>query len=451
MLGSLILGAGPGGTGPLVWAAQQGCLHEWLRQGVAVIERGSAIGGTLGRYIINSDSLGAAYLECLDAPPARRLFAPLRCEAATQELERLRDGFPPLSLVGHYLGHLGALLERELAENGKSEFRPRTEIQSLHLQEDGSVAAEVQTPAGGAWIEARTAIVALGGRQIVSDTPDLEFSPSVTMKDVDPSKIIPSDTLFTAEGFARAMAILSTASRPSVTILGGRHSAFSAGWLLTTRCPQAGFGPGDITILCRRPAPIFYASREAAIADGYDVTARSLCPKTGRVNRFGGLRGDGRELLRRVSQCPGTEPETRIHVGRLADAAGSPYTLRHALNAAALVVPAFGYRAATIPIFDPQGRRLALNADHGGAAVGRDARLLLAGGGSLPNVFGIGLGTGYQPWGHMGGEADIEGQTNSLWLYQNHIGEVVYRGVQECLRTGKPRSFALDDMAPARQ
>jgi hypothetical protein len=451
MLGSLILGAGPGGTGPLVWAAQQGCLHEWLRQGVTVIERGNAIGGTLGRYIINSDSLGAAYLECLDAPPAQRLFAPLRDEAATRELERLRDGFPPLSVVGQYLGHLGALLERQLAESGRSEFRPRTEIQSLHLRQDGSLAAELRTPGGSAWIEAQTAILALGGRQIVSDAPDLEFSPSVTLKDIDPSKIIPSDTLFTADGLARATAILAEASQPSVTILGGRHSAFSAAWLLTTQCPQARFGLDDITILCRRPAPIFYASRADAIADGCDVTARSLCPETGRINRFGGLRGDGRDLWRRVSRCPGTQPETRVRLLRLADAVVSPHALRRDLDAAALVVPAFGYRAATIPIFDPQGRRLALRADHGRAAVGRDARLLLADGDSLPNVFGIGLGTGYQPWGHMGGEADIEGQTNSLWLYQNHIGEVVYRGVQECLRAAPQRSFALDGAVPIRQ
>ena len=65
--------------------------------------------------------------------------------------------------------------------------------------------------------------------------------------------------------------------------------------------------------------------------------------------------------------------------------------------------------------------------------VGRDARLLLADGGAIPNIFGIGLGADYRPWGHMGGEPSFEGQTNGLWLYQNYIGAVVHQGVRECL------------------
>jgi len=106
------------------------------------------------------------------------------------------------------------------------------------------------------------------------------------------------------------------------------------------------------------------------------------------------------------------------------------------LDNATLIVPAFGYRAATVPVFDCDGRRLALRADQGGPAVGRDTRLLLATGGSIANIFGIGLGTGFQPWGEMGGEADLKSQTNSLWLYQNHIGGLLYRGVEECLNAG---------------
>src|SRR5260221_8847142 len=73
MFESLILGAGPGGMGPLIWAAQNGTLASWLEEGVGILDRGASMGGTLGRYVINSDSFGAAYLECLDAPAAREL------------------------------------------------------------------------------------------------------------------------------------------------------------------------------------------------------------------------------------------------------------------------------------------------------------------------------------------------------------------------------------------
>jgi len=86
-----------------------------------------------------------------------------------------------------------------------------------------------------------------------------------------------------------------------------------------------------------------------------------------------------------------------------------------------------------VPIFDPNGKRLKLKADAGGPAVGRDSRVLLADGGVIWNVFCIGLGADYKPWGPMGGEPSFDGQANSLWLYQNDIGGVVYQGVRQYL------------------
>jgi len=44
MQASLILGAGPGGTGPLVWAAQNGLLNDWLASGVTIFDRRETIG-----------------------------------------------------------------------------------------------------------------------------------------------------------------------------------------------------------------------------------------------------------------------------------------------------------------------------------------------------------------------------------------------------------------------
>ena len=60
MLSSVIIGGGPGGLGPIIWAAQHGLLPSgsivaspWSTPG--------ASGGTLGRFGINSDSLGGSY------------------------------------------------------------------------------------------------------------------------------------------------------------------------------------------------------------------------------------------------------------------------------------------------------------------------------------------------------------------------------------------------------
>jgi hypothetical protein len=45
------------------------------------------------------------------------------------------------------------------------------------------------------------------------------------------------------------------------------------------------------------------------------------------------------------------------------------------------------------------------------------------------NLRDIGLGTGYRLPASMGGEPNFDGQANSLWLYQNDIGEVIDRAI----------------------
>ena len=172
--------------------------------------------------------------------------------------------------------------------------------------------------------------------------------------------------------------------------------------------------------------------RSAALDDLYDVAPGDICPRTQRVNRMGGLRGFGREMWRQVAQRPRTTPEARvvsIDMRRL-----STDELGTMIAEAALVVPSFGYRSAMLPVFDADGARLSLNADLGGVAVGEQSRLLLGDGTSVPNLFGIGLGTGYKLPPSMGGEPNFDGQANSLWLYHNDIGAIIYRAIHELMR-----------------
>jgi hypothetical protein len=446
MFSSLILGAGPGGMGPLVWAAQNDRLHSWLDDGVGILDRSGGMGGTLGRYAINSDSLGAAYLECLDASAARELFMPLRNDPATRELETMRDGFPRLELVDRYLHRLGDRLQQIVSQHPASRFFSDADISALHLRSGGSVGVQAIRRDGSSLIvEAETAIMALGGRQDKAAYLGAELMPGVRLADSDPDKIMPSDMLMTASGQSHASGILNRASKRRVVILGGSHSAFSAAWVLTSLLTDVRFAAGEIVILLRRSPSIFYETKEAARADGYEVADRDVCPRTRRVNRLGGLRGNGREMWRRLARRPGTAPEERVAMMRLPEPHLSSVSLRQLLDEAALIVPAFGYRMATVPVFDEEGRRLALKADAGGPAVGRDARPLLAEGGRLTNVFGIGLGTDYRPWGAMGGEPSFDGQANSLWLYQNDIGAVVYHGVHECLERADGRNSRSQD------
>lgn len=441
MLETLIVGAGPGGTGPLVWAAQIGALQAWLNSGVALVDCSPTIGGTLDRYIINSDSLGGVYLEFLNARSAREAFEPLVRDPATHEIECMRHAFPPLIKVGHYFRRLGAVLEQILADSDGGEFIPHTSVRSLSYRPDGALTAEIAEAGGGtARITAKTVVMALGGRHDWAPHCTTEILSGVSLADCVADKIMSSDLLFTAEGRQRAAAMISAEPSPRVVILGGSHSAFSAAWVMTTLMPEVTFGAGDIGIFVRREPPIFYESREAAEADSYPVSSADICPRTLRVHRLGGLRSDGRELWRCLTRRRGTVLEKRVAMIPLCEPALSPIALRRYLDDAALIVTAFGYRARTVPIFDARGRRITLNADRGKQAVGPDARLLDASGQPLANLFGIGLGTGYRPLASMGGEASFCGQLNSLWLYQNDVGRVVYQGVRHSISESGPRS-----------
>src|SRR5262245_5524431 len=104
---AVVVGGGPGGLGPLLWAAQNGVLDSWLEQGVALVERTGRLGGTLGRYGICSDSLGGSYLECLEAEALAPSFHPLRGHPVTLEMQRYRQSFPPLPLVDRYMAEVG--------------------------------------------------------------------------------------------------------------------------------------------------------------------------------------------------------------------------------------------------------------------------------------------------------------------------------------------------------
>src|SRR5579885_2091192 len=431
MMATLIIGGGAGGTGPLVSAAQDGHLLDWLSAGVALVERRDRLGGSIGSYAVNSDSLGSSFIEPLDNPAVRSLLAALLTEEPTRQLQALRHGFPSLEQVGRYLCRLGSHIGELLSRHSACRVLTCTEARALHVNTNGSITAELRHDDGShELVQARTVIVALGGRQDVAAWLDCELAPGLRLADFGREKILPSDRLLRRGGIEEAAAHIGRHGT-RVVILGGSHSAFSAAWLLITQ-QQIAFGPGDITILMRRKPRIFYPTRQSAAADGYPFGEDDVCPLTGRVNRLGGLRGDGRELWRRLTGCPGTRPEPRVAM-RMAPHFGTAEIVR-LLREAALIVPAFGYRAATLPVYDAQQHRILLAGETGASvSVGRDAHLLCADGSAVPNVFAIGLGTGYRPIAAMGGEPSFAGQQNSLWLMQNDLGRVVYEGVRAAL------------------
>ena len=427
-LSTVIIGGGPGGLGPLVWAAQQGLLPAWLDRGVAVVERQNHLGGTLGKFGIYSDSLGGSYLECLEWPDLPEALRRLRDDPVTREMATYRDGFPPLTLVDLFMRRIGSALASML--NGRSALYLASDARAVRLCEDGSAVVDVVRADGaGLTLSARAVVVALGGRQ---HWPQMTLTPELPLHNTQAQHVMPSDLLLTTEGLKQADALIAGAGQRRILILGGSHSAYAVAGALLELPAAANLAPGQIVILQRREPRIFYPDHKAASEDRYEVDVGDICPRTQRVNRMGGLRGYGREMWRRITDRPGILSEPRV-VRRPLQAL-STAELQAEIRTAALAVPCFGYRSATMPILDKDGTALTLSAETGGVAVGDDCRLLTTDGRSLPNLFGIGLGTGYKLPAGMGGEPNFDGQANSLWLYQNDIGAVIYRAIDDMTR-----------------
>lgn len=422
---TIIVGGGPGGLGPLLWAAQRGCLEAWLDRGVALVEQSGRLGGNLGRYGINSDSLGGSYLECLESASLPPALLRLRHDPLVEEMRLHRDGFPPLPLVDRYLGRIGQAVASMFLERRGCSLHLGATVEALRLRRDGSVAASVRTGTKRKTMLARTAVVAVGGRQLFGE---VEFAPGLRLADCALRQVTPSYRLLSHEGLAEADDLLRNAEGRRIVILGGSHSAYAAAWALLELPGARSLAEGQIAILQRRPPRIFYPDRAAAEADSYTIAPGDICARTGRVNRMGGLRGHGRDIWRRIARRPDVAAEPRVTTHPLH--AFSAAELRAEIEQAALIVPCFGYRSATVPVFGPSGERVHLAADDNRVAVSASCRLLRADGAELPNIFGVGLGTGFRPSQDMGCEPSFDGQANSLWLYQNDIGGLIYRGIQ---------------------
>lgn len=449
---ALILGAGPAGTGPLVCALQQGRLGQLLDSPIAIVDRGPHMGrGTIGQYSINSDTLGGTFLECLQGHGAE-LLAQVADADVTKRIMAGRGGAVPLADVGAFMGILGDALQGEIDRHPLSRFLPHTEARQVRRTTDGSFETDlVERQPGRAdapiTIRSETVIFAMGGSQSRARALSAELAPGVTLMPYDDRVMLTNEALSTA-GVAQIQARLAGRAAPRVLIVGGSHSALSSAWTMLNSVPGVAFGEGGITILHRERFKIFYPSREAALAEGYaDFTDEDFCPVTGRLYRLAGFRLDSRDLVMRVlGMQPGRE-ERRVRLVRLTPSQDDPRAVAALLDQADLIIPAFGYRPNTLPILGPGGRALDLLGDQDGTPplVDTACRLLDGRGEPIPDMYGIGLASGFKLTGKLGGEPSFTGQTNGLWLYQNGVGELILNELLEAISgSGGGRDGALN-------
>jgi hypothetical protein len=419
----LIVGGGPAGTAVLLAAARSGALADLARAGLVVAERGPRLGaGALGGYAINSDSTAATFLSSVTGHPDTRVAA-VADRAAGRAIAALPpDGPVPLTLAASFLNDLGGALHVIVVQAGGHVL---TNHDVLGLRREHPVwVTQLRQPDGTErTVVARQVVIATGGAQ-----SDAQAAAAPTLAgpigDFCHGRVMRADALLAHGGVAELCARVEGVMRPRIAVLGGSTSALAAVKLVLESPVGARMATGALTLVHRRKLRPFYRSAAEAWADGFtDFGPPDICPVSGFVYRLGGLRLDAREIVLQSLKIGGRQPDRRLRLVRPADSTRGI----HALDAAHVVIAATGYRPRALPIAGASGAAITLRAagDATAPMVDNLCRVLDADGLSLPGLFGIGLAAGFMPRGRLGGEAGFSGQSNSLWLWQNDVGDLI--------------------------
>ena len=431
IVNTLIVGGGPAGLAPLVSASRTGLLDRILADGIVLAERGNAIGaGSIGRYAVNSDSTANTLISCVTENPHPALAA-LRDHPVTKAIAAYQGGSVPLALVGEFMMILGDALRDRMIASGNDVLLGHEAISSKRLS-DGFWRTKLRRRSDRAdvFVESRFVVLATGGHQPLSylarrNIGGRPFLPSCA------EKLVQSDEALTAAGLAAIGDRLAKGRSKRIAIVGSSSSAMAC----ANAVLQSPFGhqldAGAVTLLHRRPLHIFYPSAAEALADGYDeFGSEDICPISGFVFRLSGLRLEARDLLMAVRGIGGRPPEHRLRL-RQVGASHDPVALK-ILDEADVVIAALGYRPQSLPLLSASGRRLEVYADDMGEhpLVDSACRVLDRSGAPIAGLFGIGLGSGFFSRELVGGELSFSGQTNSLWQWQNAVGDLIARQLQ---------------------
>ena len=444
--GLVIIGGGPGGLAPLLAAHRRAGLDALLSQGVAIIEQAPHLGGgNIGNYLINSDSSGATFVDCLNSIEPSALTA-LSAHPLTQRLAAAGDGAVRLRDVGAFLDLVGQTLGGMIAAHPACQVLTRHFAVSATRIPTGWRVVARNADGKDQVIIARNVVLATGAYQPMARLAD-ECIGGVALHRYGGDRLLQSGLVLSQGGLDHVARMLDGIVQPHVAIIGGSTSAAAVAHAMLNRLPSVRFGAGGITLLHRRPLHIYYPDTASALAEGYtEFGDQDICPVSGKVFRFAGFRLDSRELIMQARGLGGRPAEPRLRLHHLADTDPRASAI---LDQAHLIVAALGYRPNALPLLDQANEPIELLA-HTGAQkplVDGMCRVLDGEGAPLPGVFGIGLAAGFQPRGHLGGEPSFRGQANGLWLWQNDVGAIIADAI---LASAQP-AWADDDarFAPA--
>lgn len=252
----IFIGVGPSCVALLChWIRHQ---SDWFsQQKIILIEKQKRIGlGNLYKYKIRSNSVLPAFRTIIpkdiDMDPFILHF-----------LENVGSDFCPLMLVSEMLA---SIMSKIIVKYNN--------IQVLSNTEAISVVNKQVTLDNGRVISGSHIISTVGGYQ----TMPVEYQHLT-------NAILSSVVLERCPNF----------SGHRIAIIGASHSAWSVVWTILLQYHQPFH---EITIFSRHKTRVFFRTTNEADIEKYDYTEDDICPETRQIHRFGGLRGDAKQIWR---------------------------------------------------------------------------------------------------------------------------------------------------------
>lgn len=390
-----LIGFGPANLGLLIAAWRRGDLKELARDGIIIIEQATEPGGgSLGDYKITANSLASVFLECIDDKRLGDLFAELKDKPEVQLLRKESTSAPFLATVGKILRDMAHVVIAAVARH--YDITILTSAEARDIQQDGNhYAISFGYNGEDHYVQAKSAFVNCGGIQSFSPA---DYAPLA-------GQVLSSDRLLRMPA-EELQPLLNAYPHPRIAVIGSSHSAVSAIIRLSELISDR---DAEIAIYGRSPLRLFFESAAAARRADYQFNDEDdVCPLSGRVNRFSGLRYASHQAavsILREGRLGPHSPAVTVNI--------SPSPLTSASSAPAFDI---GIIATGFSAKGPPGPERNSHAD--GRVRDNNGRV-------YQGLYSFGLGSGLTPSFKIGGEKSFRGKLDGVWLYINDIGDAV--------------------------
>lgn len=411
-----VCGCGPAGISPLIYLEEENLLDQLLIEGVCLIDSSKKIGnGNIGEYKITANSLGKVFVEIFEESKSE-MFSYIKQKESYKQILENANVAPKLSHVGNLMSDIGVYIEKKIEKNSNSHVHLQHRVEEIHCRRDGKYEI-VYKPTAQEKVKRHISeyvLLNIGGRQNVPVFLEkyLKTRSKLTWFSGDFIKGVYDPLLTTL--------LTDTNKQLNITLLGSSHSAFSTLYRLENHFEVSKKSRVNISVMQRSEVKLYFESVDEARRAGYKFNLDDdVCPQSGRVNRFSGLRYDSFNLAQKLLDGH----FQNVHLKRTGDMRQE--ILEEHLDKQDIIIVCTGYQNNTINFFDENGELIEFKRNDHGLIINKNCNPIKLDNNPMQNIYMYGLGSGLDTNQEYGGEKSFYGRIDGIWLYQHVVSSQI--------------------------